>query len=72
MNAKVITNVILRIPPKKALDTFVGIATPLRELICQRVRESSRLSAMRSALLPVLLSGRTRLTEAQELVKAAS
>lgn len=60
MNAKVIVAASLRWPDSSALSRFAEHAVPLRNKIAQIVEESARLSALRDALLPELLSGRIR------------
>lgn len=60
MNAKVIVAASLRWPDSSALSRFAEHAGPLRDKIAQIVEESARLSALRDALLPELLSGRIR------------
>ncbi len=51
--------------------TFEGETMPLRRLAAQRERESARLSSLRDALLPELLSGRMRVSDACEVHREA-
>jgi type I restriction enzyme S subunit len=67
MNAKVIVAVDLPFPDATALQAFTAVAEPIRAAINQKVRENSRLSSLRDALLPELLAGRIRVPEAEEV-----
>ena len=51
------------------LDDFEVTTMPLREIVGQSLRENRKLSALRDALLPELMSGRIRIPEAREAVE---
>lgn len=65
MNAKVIVAASLRWPDSSALSRFAEHAGPIRDKIAQIVEESVRLSVLRDALLPELLSGRIRAADVE-------
>ena len=71
MNAKVIVDVEMPLPDSGQLRTFGSLAEPIRLAISQRVAENSRLTQLREALLPELLSGRIQPSEAEEAVSEA-
>lgn len=56
------------IPSSPVLDHFKAVAGPLHQRIAENVRESNTLAGIRDTLLPKLLSGETRLREAETIV----
>jgi type I restriction enzyme S subunit len=60
MNAKVIVDAELPIPPVQAMEAHLKKVLPLRQRIVANVKESRTLAALRDALLPKLLSGAVR------------
>lgn len=63
----------LRIPvaPSKIQNEFDAIAAPLRSKVTANAEQSLTLSATRDLLLPKLMSGEIRLSEAADLMEAA-
>jgi len=59
-NAKVITDCMIPIPPKKELDKFEKIVTSIRNLNIEKIHENQTLSSLRDTLLPKLMSGKVR------------
>lgn len=59
------------VPPKSVRRQFSLLAEPLRMRIWHNVHENRTLSATRDLLLPKLMSGEIRLSEAEDLVEAA-
>ena len=68
MNARVIVDVPIRWPESQAIESFARQAAPLRDLLVNKVKENSKLAALRDALLPELLSGRLQVHEAKGAV----
>jgi len=62
---------LLALPPAGISKRFGQIARDLMARIRMNAKESQGLSAMREALLPRLLSGEIRVSEAERLVEAA-
>ncbi|MAM08907.1 MAG: type I restriction endonuclease subunit S [Rhizobiaceae bacterium] len=59
------------VPPKSVRRQFSLLAEPLRMRIWHNVHENHTLAATRDLLLPKLMSGEIRLSEAEDLVEAA-
>jgi type I restriction enzyme S subunit len=57
------------LPSKSILDAFERVVRPLRTRVAQNDDESHKLSALRDALLPQLLSGEVRLSQGGKLVE---
>lgn len=70
MNANVIVDVDVVLPPENILSAFLDFVLPLRKQIIHNVRESRTLAALRDTLLPKLLSGELRVKAAEKLVEA--
>ena len=66
MNAKVITDVDLVIPPQCVLDAFLKQTLPMRRRLAANADESSTLGMVRDSLLPKLLSGEIRVKDAEK------
>ena len=60
------------IPPDPALEEFNRIAKPMINVIVEHVRESHTLANIRNTLLPKLLSGDIRVSDAEKLVGTAT
>ena len=60
MNARVIVDVEVVVPEDNEMQAHLAEVLPLRALLSQRLQESCRLSALRDALLPKLISGSVR------------
>ena len=60
MNAKVIVDAGMPIPPVTLMEAFLKKVLPLRQRIVANVEEFRTLAALRDALLPKLLSGELR------------
>ena len=58
LNAKVLSDFPLVVPPSALLDSFGSKVEKLRSRIVTNTTESSTLAAQRDALLPRLVSGR--------------
>ena len=71
MNAKVIVNTDIPLPPARVLSTFNETVANLRKNIQSVLSESQSLAATRDALLPQLMSGKLRVKDAEALVSAA-
>jgi type I restriction enzyme S subunit len=69
MNAKVIVDVELVIPPTRVLNEFLEYVLPLRKRLVANVEQSTTLAAIRDALLPRLLSGKIRIKDAEKFVE---
>lgn len=59
------------VPPKSVRQQFSLLAEPLRMRIWHNVHENHTLAATRDLLLPKLMSGEIRLSEAEDLLEAA-
>lgn len=66
-----IRSFICLVPPKSVRRQFSLLAEPLRMRIWHNVHENRTLSATRDLLLPKLMSGEVRLSEAEDLMEAA-
>lgn len=66
-----IRSFICLVPPKSVRQQFSLLAEPLRMRIWHNVHENRTLSATRDLLLPKLMSGEIRLSEAEGLMEAA-
>jgi len=64
------TRVVL--PSKNVLCAFDAIATPLLDRYAQADRESRTLAALRDALLPKLISGEIRVSDAEHMLAASA
>jgi type I restriction enzyme S subunit len=71
MNAKVIVDVNLVIPPVQVLETFLKYVLPLRQRLVANVEQSATLASIRDTLLPKLLSGEIRVKDAEKFVEKA-
>ena len=71
MNAKVIVDIDLVIPPRKTLEAFLDYVLPLRRRLVANIEQSATLAAIRDTLLPKLLSGEIRVKDAEKFVKGA-
>lgn len=71
MNARVIVGAKLAVPPAELLERFLQFALPVRQRLVAAVRESSSLRAIRDALLPKLISGEIRISNAKAMVREA-
>lgn len=60
MNAKVIVDADMILPPEPLVNKFFLQVQPLRKKIVSNLQESSMLASIRDALLPRLLSGEVR------------
>ena len=70
MNAKVIVDAELPIPPIALMKAFLEKGLPLRQRIVAKVEESRTLAALRDAVLPKLLSGELRVPAASGSMEA--
>ncbi|MDR9779589.1 restriction endonuclease subunit S [Rhizobium redzepovicii] len=59
------------VPPKAVRRQFSLLAEPLRMRIWHNIHENRTLAASRDLLLPKLMSGEIRLSEAEDLMEAA-
>ncbi|MDE2342682.1 MAG: restriction endonuclease subunit S, partial [Betaproteobacteria bacterium] len=58
-------------PPLSVLNAFDRIARPMYERIVFIERESNALATLRDTLLPKLISGELRVSDAERLVETA-
>lgn len=59
------------VPPVQLVEEFEGLAEPMFHKLYQNGQDSQMLAAVRDALLPKLISGETRLRDAEKLVERA-
>jgi type I restriction enzyme S subunit len=71
MNAKVIVDVDLVIPPPQVLKLILQHILPLRKRLVANVDQSANLATIRDTLLPKLLSGEIRVKDAEKLFREA-
>ena len=69
MNAKVITGVEISLPDERVLAEFNAAVRPLRASIQAALNEVRLLAGTRDSLLPLLMSGKIRVKEAEEVVQ---
>jgi len=69
MNAKMIVDVNLVIPPLPILEVFLKRVLPLRRRLVDNVEQSTTLASVRDTLLPKLLSGEIRVKDAERFVE---
>jgi type I restriction enzyme S subunit len=60
MNAKVIVDADMVLPPESLVDKFYEQVQSLRKKIVSNLQESNTLASIRDTLLPRLLSGEVR------------
>jgi restriction endonuclease S subunit len=61
MNAKIITDIVLILPPSNVLDEFLKLMSSLHNRLNFNIEESLTLSKLRDFLLPKFLSGEVRI-----------
>lgn len=71
LNSSAVRALPMVVPPADVLRSFSQRAAPLVRLALAQARESRTLADMRDALLPPLVSGRLRVSEAGSLVREA-
>lgn len=71
MNAKIIVDVDLAVPPHEALIAFDTWAEPVRGRVVAALKEAATAGRARDTLLPKLLSGELRVRDAANLVEEA-
>ena len=59
-------------PSERALAAHEGLVRPLYDRIVSNTKESASLAKTRDFLLPKLMSGEIRLTEAEKAVEAVA
>ena len=69
MNAKVIAGASIVVPPTTVMVHFLGAVLPLRQRLVANVRESRTLTGLRDTLLPKLISGELRISDAARFIK---
>jgi len=69
MNAKVIVDVDLIIPPQQALEIFLKRVLPLRKRLVANIEQAATLASIRDTMLPKLLSGEIRIKDAEKFVE---
>jgi type I restriction enzyme S subunit len=62
-------SMVIEVPVEDKLAELDATLSPIHAKAAQLVRESSRLSSLRDALLPELISGRVRISDHQEVVQ---
>jgi len=71
MNAKVIVDVDLVIPPQQVLELFLQYVVSIRKHLAANVEQTATLTSIRDALLPKLVSGEIRVKDAERFVEEA-
>jgi type I restriction enzyme, S subunit len=71
MNARVIVDADMFIPPEQIVLAFSRTVQTLRKKIVGNLQESRTLASIRDALLPKLLSGEIRVKEAEHIIATA-
>lgn len=69
MNARVIVDTDLVIPPRLTLESFLDYILPLRKRLVANVEQSASLATIRATLMPKLLSGEIRIKDAEKFVE---
>jgi len=59
------------VPPKPILDSFSTVVEPLFCKLTSNIKETLLLATLRDYLLPKLLSGEVRVTDAENIIKEA-
>ena len=59
------------VPPPSALDSFSRLVDPLYDRIVGNVRQTTRLTGVRNLLLPKLVSGEIRVSQAERVLEKA-
>lgn len=72
MNAKVIVDADMLIPPEPTVAAFLRLIQPLRKQIASNLQQSRTLARIRDALLPKLLSGEIRVKAAERFAEQAA
>jgi len=70
LNAQVIGDFKLLVPPPNVAEAFKRAIDPLRSRIVTNVQQSNVLAALRDTLLPKLISGELRVPDAEKFVGA--
>lgn len=65
MNAKVIVDTQIALPSEESLTEFNAFVSPIRSQIQQMLSENATLKAVRDTLLPLLMSGKIRVQDAE-------
>ena len=65
MNAKVIVDTQIALPGEESLTEFNAFVSPIRSQIQQMLSENATLKAVRDTLLPLLMSGKLRVQDAE-------
>jgi type I restriction enzyme S subunit len=60
------------VPPLQVLTAFHGVAAPLLENVCESQQRARTLAILRDTLLPRLISGQLRLSDAQTLIESVT
>ena len=71
MNAKVIVDVALAVPPPTLMQQYLDTVLPLRQRLTANCHESHILAAFRDTLLPKLLSGELRADDVGDVTAAS-
>ena len=69
MNARVIVDTNLVIPPIQTLESFLKYLLPLRKRLVANVEQSASLATIRDILMSKLLSGQIRVKDAEKFVE---
>ena len=68
ISKKVFRPIPVLVPPPRLLQSFVQIAGPLYARIVSNLKQAENLAAIRDGLLPKLISGELRLSDAERMV----
>lgn len=71
LTTKLLGSMLSVSPPKPVVTAFDALVTPIIERIVVAERENSRLGTIRDLLLPRLISGKLRVSEAEEAIAEA-
>ena len=72
ISKKVFRPVPIVVPSERVLAAYEALVRPLYDCIVANAKESSSLAQTRDLLLPKLMSGEIRLTEAEKAVEAVA
>lgn len=72
VNSKTIRGLNITVPTRVLMDRFTEVVQPLFQKIKNNQRSIETLSELRDTLLPRLISGKLRISEAEKLVEAVA
>ncbi len=72
LTTKLLGSIQTTVPPRYVIEAFDNIAVPVVSRIASTLEQSRTLSELRDALLPRLISGDVRITDAKRLIDEAT